>query len=127
MWTKLLEGLGGQLIQRWALTVLTPAFVFWIGGLVTWVWWYGWGPIVEGINQQSDAVVIAIAIGGLLVVASSAAVAQRFILPMLRLAEGYWPRPLNFLRRALVARKLERIKADRERWRKLDSRGLDEL
>jgi len=127
MWTTLLEGLGGQILQRWALTVLTPAFVFWIGGLVAWVWQFGWAPIEEWIAQQSDAVIIVVAVGGLLIVTASAAVAQRFILPMLRLAEGYWPRPLDFARRALIARNMKQITEGKERWRKLDSRGLDEL
>jgi hypothetical protein len=91
------------------------------------LWRFGWAPLEEWITQQSDTIIIAIAIGGLIIIAASAAVAQRFILPMLRLAEGYWPHPLNPLRRTLVARNLERIKEARERWRKLDSRGLDEL
>jgi hypothetical protein len=127
MWTKLLEGLGGQLTQKWALAIFTPAFVFWVGGLGTWVWRFGWVSLEEWFTQQSDTTIIAFMIGSLIVVVVSAAVAQRFVLPMLRFAEGYWPRPLSPLRRVLVAQNVERIAQDRGRWRELDSRGLDKL
>ncbi|WP_277883236.1 hypothetical protein [Nostoc flagelliforme] len=31
--TKFLESLGGKLAENWAANILTPAFVFWMGGL----------------------------------------------------------------------------------------------
>ena len=33
MHSKFLEGMTGKVVEQWATNLLTPAFVFWLGGL----------------------------------------------------------------------------------------------
>jgi hypothetical protein len=96
------SGVGEELARHWASRVLTPAFAFWAGGLAL-LWWRphaadvrdrGW---LAEITTSADLVSswplvihIGLIVGGLLVVATSALLAERLTLPVLRLLEGYW-------------------------------------
>lgn len=145
MWSKLLEGAGGQLAQRWVLTILTPAFVFWAGALatlllhdnsITWRWGLAalvpsLSNIVESVSLQlpdqlSTPLVLVVFVGAFVLVATSTAVAQSFVLPLLRLAEGYWPSTLSAYRNDLVAGQIKQIAKDRDRRRELFIRGKKE-
>ena len=97
--TKFLESLGGKLAERWISTILTPAFIFWAGGLGAWIWRNGWSSIETWLNQQSQALQITLLISFLLLVLISALVVGRCDLAVLHLLEGYWPRWLRRLRR----------------------------
>jgi hypothetical protein len=49
--TKFLESLGSKLAEKWLTAILTPAFIFWGGGL-------GWGVDFgekEGIKYQAES------------------------------------------------------------------------
>lgn len=130
MWPKFLEGVGDQLAQRWAATQLTPAFIFWAGGLAAWLWrgnrgplswsWRGgWAPLVTRFTVLATlptAAQVALLIGALLLVTTSAVVVERFVLPTLRLLEGYWPRWLGPIRAGLVDRKRRQRTALHDRW-----------
>ncbi len=70
--TKFLENLGGKLADSWATNLLTPAFVFWLGGLLAWSGRFGWKPLEDLLKQQSEPIQIALLVGGLLIVAASA-------------------------------------------------------
>ena len=129
MWTSFLQGLGAKLAERWLVAVLTPAFGFWGIGLVALLCHddkslQGWGlaslipahshvlhvPFPQDLRGLSTERQIAFLVGGLLVVGISAAIAQRFLVPTLRLAEGYgWPSWLDFFRMKLVRRKAEAV------------------
>ncbi|MGB5713665.1 MAG: hypothetical protein WBM44_22480 [Waterburya sp.] len=97
--TKFLESLGNKLAERWLSTILTPAFIFWAGGIGAWIWRYGWFSIETWFNQQSQALQITLLISILLGVLISALVVGRCELVVLRLLEGYWPRWLRKLQR----------------------------
>ncbi|MGK7876929.1 MAG: hypothetical protein AB4426_27660, partial [Xenococcaceae cyanobacterium] len=96
--TKFLESLGGKLAERWLSTILTPAFIFWAGGLGAWIWGHGWSSIESWFNQYSQALQIILLISLLLGVLISTLVVGLFELAVLRLLEGYWPRWLRKLR-----------------------------
>ena len=42
MLTKLMEGVGDKLADKWIASLLTPAFLFWAGGLLAWISKIGW-------------------------------------------------------------------------------------
>ena len=41
MLPKFLESLGDNLAKEWVAKVLTPACIFWFGGLLAWGWRFG--------------------------------------------------------------------------------------
>lgn len=115
-WDKLAEGLAGQ----WTAQVLGPALAFWGGGLLAWVWRYGWSPLFDGlVALNNPAAYLALAMGGLMLLAASSAAVTWLQLSVLRLAEGYWPGPFRRLRFALARRLEKRLQAQDERWQEL--------
>ncbi len=118
-WDELAEGLAG----RWAAQALGPAMAFWGGGILAAVWGAGqdWQAFVDWLVALNDpAVYIGLAVGGLVVLTTSAALMTWLQLPALRLLEGYWPWPLRRLRfslaRALTKKRLQKKEA---RWQEL--------
>jgi hypothetical protein len=100
-----------------------PALVFWLGGLLAWLYHEGDTTRIEAatdwLNKQSGPVQVAALVAVLAAVAGSAIVVQRLTFPALRLLEGYWPRSLAPLRRRLVARERKRVERDDEDWQAL--------
>lgn len=117
--TKFLESFGSKLAEKWVATLLTPAFVFWLGGAAAALQRFGWKPASTWFSQQDEPLQIALLIGVLCVIAASAFVVQRFDLPVLRFLEGYWHPWLRPLRRWLIAREAKRSQRISERWQKL--------
>ena len=58
--TKFLESLGGKLAERWLSTILTPAFIFWGGGLGAWIYRHGWLSLETWFTKQSQPAQIAL-------------------------------------------------------------------
>ena len=124
MSAKFLEGVGNQLAERWVAELLTPAFVFWLGGAAVLIERIGWSTASAWLTEQLDepaGIVGAIAVFGL--VALSAFIVERFDLSILRFLEGYWQRwwlrPLHPLRRQMIEREKERSRQIDRRWQKL--------
>ncbi|MBD2344907.1 hypothetical protein [Anabaena subtropica] len=117
--TKFLESLGGKLAENWAANILTPAFVFWMGGLLAWVWRFGRKPLEDWLKQQPESLLIAVTVTGLLVIAVSAFVVQRFDLSVLRFLEGYWSRWLQPFRRWMIQQQEQDFKRKDKRWQTL--------
>ncbi|MFM7427784.1 MAG: hypothetical protein ACKO7W_22755 [Elainella sp.] len=113
--TKFLEGLGGKLAEQWAASLLTPAFVFWLGGLIAWIQKFGWNQLQQWLTSLGEPLQIAVLVGSLLPVAASAFVVQRFDLAVLRCFEGYWPEWMAPLKDRLVKRQ-------RAKWERLDDK-----
>jgi hypothetical protein len=120
------SGLGGELAKQWVARILTPAFAFWAGGLAL-VWWSehgdrvangGWADELEAtarpLEQLATVAQIVLVLGALLLLAASALIAERLTLPLLKLLEGYWPRPA-WLRNLLVGYRRKR----RRKWGKV--------
>jgi hypothetical protein len=103
MLTTFWEGLGSKLAEQWAPRMLTPAFVFWIGGLAAWLWGNlggdiradGWATALQQhtnkLKSLPVALQVALVIVILLALVASAIIAERLTLPLLRVLEGYWP------------------------------------
>lgn len=100
------SGLGEELAARWVARILTPAFGFWVGGLfLVWSSVSSEGIARDGwVSQLAAAtttlqglpviIQICVVIGGLILIAISALIAERMTRPLIRLLEGYWYRPL---------------------------------
>jgi len=110
---KFLDTIGGKLAENWAASVLTPALLFWVGGLLALTWRTGWEPLERWLAAQSALSQLFLAGGALAVFAASAVVVDALNISVLRLLEGYWPRWLGRLRRWSV-RRLERRIGERE-------------
>lgn len=119
MLTKFAEGLGGKLAESWMSNILTPAFVFWAGGLAALAEAHGWGPLFAWFGALTPMLQGGLLVVGLLVVAASGAVVQQFDMTVLRLFEGYWPVWLRPLQNRLVRRYDEAIEKAERRFQEL--------
>ncbi|MEM8639748.1 MAG: hypothetical protein AAGG51_13165 [Cyanobacteria bacterium P01_G01_bin.54] len=116
---KFLEGVSGGLANQWVANLLTPAFVFWAGGLVAILQHVGLETFFKFLNDLSEPQQIGLLIFALLIVSLSSFVMQRFDFTVLRWLEGYWPAWLRPLRRRLVARQLKQKQRAESRWNQL--------
>lgn len=113
---KLAEGLAGQ----WTAQTFGPAFVFWAGGVMAWTYQNGWNALESRLSAfTSTPACIALAIGGVLLIAISGTMMQWLQTPAIRWAEGYWPRPFHWLRPLLARRLKRRLNSKEERWDEL--------
>ena len=123
--TKFWEGLGAKLADQWIVTTLTPAFVFWLGGLLAWITHYGLASLHLLETQLTNLLTSLIAqgaflIGVLLIILASSTVVQQLDLPIIRLLEGYWPRWLKWLQRWGVDWQNKQLKSAEDRWQELE-------
>lgn len=133
MYSKFLEGMTGKVAEQWVTNLLTPAFVFWFGGLAVCISRFGWDPLKDWVLKQPQTVQVGLLILGLLVIAISATVIQRCDRAMLRFLEGYWPKwlrwpkwmPKRFFNRTQWY--VDRWKSNQKRWGELYSKGEDQL
>jgi hypothetical protein len=127
MLTQLTSGLGSKLADQWVAVLLTPAFVFWVGGLLAWSWHFGWGSLETWFTTQPATIQIVILVLALLVVSTSAWAVQSFDLAVLRFLEGYWPEWMRPLRSRLRQRMETRFKQSDQQFQKLSIKGLAHL
>lgn len=124
---KLIEGASSKLGESWIRQVLTPAFAFWLVGLMAWMWATGWDEQLTRFETWSSSAgngttLIVVAILALLVVATSGGAVERLTLPVLTLIEGYWPAWLRWPQERLRRRQKRRwLKFDAE-WRALKAK-----
>jgi hypothetical protein len=137
MLTKFWEGLGGKLAEQWAARILTPAFVFWTGGLAAWVWGNlgddirtkGWTAALQEQTSKLQTLPVALQVTLVVVIllglVGSAAVAERLTLPLLRILEGYWPTWLGgWLQQRNFTRRQAAYMRAAELARRRDDKGL---
>jgi hypothetical protein len=109
------SAVSGKLADRWA-TLSAPALVFWLGGLLAWAYSNGGfhelTVLTHWLDKQTGATQIAVLLVALLSVTASALVVSRLTFPVLRLLEGYWPRPFGWPRTLMVQRMESRAAAD---------------
>lgn len=127
MSAKFLESFGSKLAEQWVANLLTPAFVFWAGGVVTGLQHFGWKPASCWFTQQPEPLQIAFLVGGLCLIVASAFVVQCFDLPVLRFLEGYWSFWLHPLRRWLIDKEAKRSQQISDRWQILKRLNLSHL
>jgi hypothetical protein len=102
MLTNIIDGLSSKLADQWMALLLTPAFVFWAGGFLAWVFHFGWVGPTKLFTALTPTGQIIVLIAAATIVAVSAVVVQRFDLLIIRLLEGYWPGLFNTPRKWLV-------------------------
>lgn len=117
--TKLLESLGGKLAEQWAANLLTPAFVFWLGGLAAWIQKFGWKALEQWFTQLVEPIQIAILFVALLVALTTAFAIQKLDLAVLRFFEGYWPVWMSPLRHWLLKQQRQKLNRLDQRWQEL--------
>lgn len=116
MLTEFWQGLGAKLSERWVSMVFAPAFGFWFGGFLAFISRFGWTPFEQWFLQASEPLQIALLVAALLLITASAAAIRPFILPVLRLLEGYWPR---WLRHRVLHWQNRRVERDEQHWQRL--------
>lgn len=102
MLSKFWESMGTKVADRWLEYIFGPAFLFWAGGFGLYAWQTGWQKIwahAQALTpfQQGSWIVL-----GLLALVFSSVVMRALRFPFLRLLEGYWSWPLNYLGRVIV-------------------------
>jgi hypothetical protein len=127
MLTKIVDGLSSKLADQWFIMLLTPAFIFWAGGLLIWAWRFGWSPLEKWYLGLSPTIEVVMLLAAFLLVATSAVVVQRFHLPVLRLLEGYWPQWFAGIRSRLTARVAQRYQSKLDSLETLARKGLKNL
>src|SRR5215211_6841808 len=128
MFATLATGIGERLTAGPLLSKLVPAGVFWGGGILAVklngeVPFFGWGLAnllwgePEWLKDQVDRLFTSLSafeqfmvIIGILL--PSALAVDRFVSPVVRWSEGYWPRQLDFLRKRLVTRNARQLAKD---------------
>jgi hypothetical protein len=106
---KLLEGFGNKLTEQWAVTILTPAFVFWTGGAIAAIQKFGWKNIRDLFGSLPETLQVASLVGILIVISISAFVVQQFDRKVIRILEGYWWDVFGCLAFYLKKRQVERL------------------
>ena len=120
-WDSLAEGLAGT----WNARLLLPAFAFWGGGLLAWVWRSGWSDLQTFLNNTGEALGISLAVGLLVLLGVSGWLVQQFTRTALRLAEGYWPPPFRKWGYSRAGKISAKIEAKKERWNDLAIKAQD--
>lgn len=111
MTAKVMESFGGKLAEQWVATLLTPAFIFWLGGFLTAIQRWGWNTLVTRYTAYPEPLQIGILVGALCIVAASAFAVQRFDTPIIRLLEGYWFPWLRPVRQVCISYHYQRKQA----------------
>jgi hypothetical protein len=127
MYSKFLEGMTGKVAEQWVTNLLTPAFVFWSGGLAASIYRFGWNPLKEWVLKQPQSFQVGLLIAGLLVIVTSATIVQRGDRLMLRFLEGYWPRWMIHLRQTRTQWYFQQWEQNVKRWGELYGKGEDAL
>jgi hypothetical protein len=119
---KFWESAGDKIAERW-LDISMSALVFWLGGLIGWI--YSRGGLTQLANSErwltrlptaGQVAVLLVALAG---VAGSGVVVSRLSFPVLQVLEGDWPGFCAPLRRLIMSRLVEPL-AKREEERRND-------
>jgi hypothetical protein len=127
MYSKFLEGVTGKVAEKWVTNLLTPAFAFWMGGLLACSYHFGWETLKGMILYQHPSFQVGLLILGLILIVISATIAQSFDISMLRFLEGYWPRWMAPLRQVRSQRLFKEWEQNYKDWSKLYKKGKGNL
>ena len=117
------SGIRDKLAERGIGIVLTPAFVFWSGGLLAWAYSHGgmngFTALADWLVKRPVILQFLLIAAAILVISSSSVLIRPLIRPIIRILEGYWPGWLSPLRNALIARRDSRIQQYEQLWQDL--------
>ena len=125
MTAKMMESFGGKLSEQWAATILTPAFIFWLGGGVTAIQKIGWSALVTRYTAYPEPLQVALLVGFLCIVAASAFVVQRLDTSIIRFLEGYWHPWLRQIRVEYYKKRKEALSEQSKTLRILEAEKKD--
>jgi hypothetical protein len=130
MTAKVLESFGGKLAEQWVTTLLSPAFIFWLGGFLAAIHRFGWTTLTTQFTFHSEPLQIAILVGCFCGIAVSAFIVQRFDFTTLRFLEGYWHSRLDRIRQRRIRyyrKQRENIEDQRQKLRHTETDRQNEL
>jgi len=110
MMTKFLEKIGEGLAEKWLLSVLAPAFVFFGIGFIGYMSYYGDQVFVLFWNNLSQVKQIMFCVLALMVISGCALLVETIQDQVFWLMQGYWPRLFENLRYKLALKWNNRIK-----------------
>lgn len=123
--TKFTEGIGGKLAESWVAALLLPPSFFCAAGVSAYLFRHGWVRFAgqfDRFTRLPQVTQVAVVIGGLLLLMLSGGIAQQLTWPLLRLLEGYWPRPLSSVVLWMTRRQERRMRTQKQRWQELSRR-----
>jgi len=121
MLTSFWESAGEGLSGKWLELLISPAFIFWGGGIVIIAEQYGFDKAWLWITNLDVKNQTAIIIIGFLVLSLSAVLMNQLRYIALRLLEGYWSWPFNFIGKPMVAFHQWNFQRLQNRWNLLKS------
>lgn len=119
MMGKFWEGIGSGLSERWLQYLLGPAFLFWGGGLLIYVYSQvcgGFYTAWDWISSRDAPTQLAALLIGVFVLFLSSKLMEQLRFSFLRLLEGYWAWPLRYLAPLFTRLLNTSIDRDRKQW-----------
>ncbi len=113
------ENVGAKIAGKWVDLILSPAYMFWAGGICLIVWREGPANTLNwllGLDIYAQAAALIV---GLIILTLSALLVTRLRSHIFRVLQGYWPWPLNSLGRWFTLLQSRRIDRWRVEWNKL--------
>ena len=97
MLEKFWDKIGENIATEWSNRTLTLAFAFWGLGLLTYSLRNGWDEVLSKFNIFGQNLILSgtITVLFLILIAASNTIVGWFILPMLKILEGYWPNSIR--------------------------------
>jgi hypothetical protein len=121
--TELWTGVGAKLTDRVATVLFSPAFAFWVAGLLAWLSRRGgprsWPGAVADLSRRAEGPIelqILGVVAVLVLLLLTGRLVDWFVPVTLRLLEGYWPGVAAPVRRRLAGRVARRRQADHAKW-----------
>lgn len=113
------QSLIGDLPREWLRRAFSPAFLFWMSGLGFYILRHGWQGLWDGVRALTPPEQIALLVSLLALLVLSGQWMAHFRFRLLRLLEGYWPRPFGWLESALIRRQEARQGREERLWNDL--------
>ena len=117
-WENMGEGLSGKLLDR----LLSPAFIFWGGGLLILAGRYGFNKTWHQIQALNFNTQLAAIFVGLLILSLSSELIDHLSFPALRMLEGYWHWPFHLVGKPLIVIHQRNAKHIRNQWNELKNK-----
>jgi hypothetical protein len=117
MLDKFWESIGEGAAEKWIEYVFSPAFFFWAGGALLYVWKrVGWQEAWDSVNGWQVFQQVAAVIAGAIVLILSTLLMRQLRYGVLRILEGYWPGPFRTLASKLARWRGKRITQLEKDW-----------
>jgi hypothetical protein len=117
---KFWEGIGSGLSAQWVQQLFGPAFLFWGGGLLIYIYKESdFYTVWNWISSRDTPSQVAFLLIGAFVLLISSKLMEQLRFPFLRLLEGYWVWPFNYVSLPLVKLQRWMIQRDRNAWNEL--------